>query len=92
MTAAAARFSVTGRVQGVSFRAHARAQALRLGLTGYARNLADGSLEVLAIGHADALKQLEQWLQQGPPDARVEHVERSVALMDAAPQDGFVVG
>lgn len=51
MTALAARFSVTGRVQGVAFRAYTRQKALQLGLTGYARNLPDGSVEVLAIGH-----------------------------------------
>ena len=47
---AAARFCITGKVQGVFFRASTRKQALRLGLRGYAKNLADGSVEVLAVG------------------------------------------
>jgi len=72
-----ARFIVTGLVQGVFFRASTRTQAQNLGLAGYARNLADGSVEVLASGDADALHALEQWLQHGPPQARVKQVERS---------------
>lgn len=69
------RCCVNGRVQGVFFRASARRQALRLGLTGYARNLPDGGVEVLACGEHGALESLEIWLRQGPPDARVESVE-----------------
>ena len=91
MTALAARFSVTGRVQGVAFRAYTRQKALQLGLTGYARNLHDGSVEVLALGLPQALAELERWLHQGSPAARVDGVRRSAALMDAAPEDGFLV-
>lgn len=72
----AARFIVTGTVQGVWFRGATREQALALGLDGIARNLADGSVEVLAIGAPDALDALGQWLWQGPPNADVEHVAR----------------
>lgn len=72
-----ARFIVTGRVQGVGFRAATRNQAIRLDLTGIARNLADGSVEVLAIGEAAALDALEAWLQRGPPLAKVDHVVRA---------------
>ncbi|PZQ18238.1 MAG: acylphosphatase [Rhodanobacter denitrificans] len=68
------RYCVTGRVQGVSFRAWTRDRALSLGLAGHARNLADGSVEVLACGGAEALAALEAWLRQGPPAARVEAV------------------
>ncbi|MGH8234612.1 MAG: acylphosphatase [Rhodanobacteraceae bacterium] len=85
---ACARFIVTGRVQGVFFRASTREQALRLGLTGYAKNLADGNVEVVACGTDTALAGLEKWLRQGPPAARVEHVKR-----EAMPQQtllGFV--
>lgn len=67
-------YRVTGRVQGVSFRASARDRALSLGLAGHARNLADGSVEVLARGGAEALAALEIWLWEGPPAARVEAV------------------
>lgn len=87
MAHACARFRVSGRVQGVFFRASAREHALRLGLTGYARNLADGSVEVLACGDANALDALALWLQRGPPAARVDAVQREVSA-DAAPQ-GF---
>lgn len=73
---AAARFFVSGRVQGVAFRAHARAEALRLGLRGYARNLADGRVEVVACGEAVHIDTLAAWLSEGPPLARVEAVER----------------
>ncbi len=71
-----ARFIVSGRVQGVFYRASARAQALALGVSGYAKNQPDGCVEVLASGSADALDGLERWLRQGPPAARVESVSR----------------
>jgi acylphosphatase len=71
-----ARFIVSGRVQGVFYRASARAQALALGVSGHAKNLPDGSVEVLASGSADALDALQRWLRQGPPAARVESVSR----------------
>jgi acylphosphatase len=71
-----ARFIVSGRVQGVCYRASAREQALALGLAGHAKNRHDGSVEVLAGGTAQALDALERWLQQGPPAARVEAVSR----------------
>jgi acylphosphatase len=68
------RFRVTGRVQGVGFRYSARLEALRLGVRGYARNLPDGSVEVVAEGSAAAVEELRQWLHRGPRMARVEHV------------------
>ena len=78
------RFVVSGKVQGVFFRASTRAQAQRLGLRGYAKNLSDGRVEVLAVGAVDALEQLARWLQQGPPQARVDAVERHDAEAGAA--------
>ena len=72
----AARFRVSGKVQGVWFRAAAREQALLLHLRGFARNLADGSVEVVATGDITALDALTAWLQSGPPLARVDQVER----------------
>lgn len=68
------RFVVNGRVQGVWFRASTRDTALALGLDGRAVNLADGSVEVVACGAADALDRLENWLHQGPELARVDSV------------------
>ncbi|MCW0202526.1 MAG: acylphosphatase [Rhodanobacter thiooxydans] len=70
------RFIVSGRVQGVCYRASAREQALALGLAGHAVNRRDGSVEVLACGEPAALDALERWLCQGPPAARVEAVDR----------------
>lgn len=68
------RCHVAGRVQGVFFRASAREEAQRLGLTGYARNLPDGRVEVLACGLADAVGELRDWLRRGPPQADVSGV------------------
>lgn len=73
---AAARFVVTGTVQGVFFRASARDEARRLGLRGFARNLPDGGVEVLAVGPDEAIDALAQWLRIGPPRAQVELLER----------------
>lgn len=70
-------FHVSGRVQGVSFRAGTRAQALRLGIRGHARNLRDGRVEVVAEGDAASLDTLEQWLRQGPIGSRVDALERA---------------
>lgn len=85
-----ARFVVNGKVQGVWFRASTREQALALGLQGHAVNLADGSVEVLACGEAQALDALERWLWQGPPLARVAKVTRETTT--ALPQQpGFDV-
>src|SRR3546814_8461279 len=80
---AAARFLVSGKVQGVFFRASTREQAQRLGLRGNARNLSDGRVEVLAAGEPDAIDALADWLKRGPPQARVEAVEREAATDDA---------
>ena len=76
---AAARFLVQGKVQGVWFRASTRDVAVRLGLAGHARNLPDGRVEVLVAGDAGAIDQLQAWLQEGPPMARVDVVERTDA-------------
>jgi acylphosphatase len=73
---ACARFIVSGRVQGVFFRASTRDFALQLGVSGYAKNRDDGSVEVLASGSSEALAALFAWLHHGPPAARVERVER----------------
>jgi acylphosphatase len=67
---------VTGKVQGVWFRASTREQAMRLHLQGLARNLPDGSVEVIAQGEEAALALLESWLWQGPPAAEVSNVQR----------------
>lgn len=66
---------VSGTVQGVSFRAYTQREAVRLGLTGYARNLSDGRVEVLACGEESRVQQLLSWLHQGSPRSRVSGVE-----------------
>jgi acylphosphatase len=69
------RFVVTGRVQGVGFRAATRRKAAALGLAGWVRNRRDGAVEGVAGGDAARLDEFRQWLQQGPPISRVERVE-----------------
>ena len=81
------RYKVSGRVQGVFFRASTQREALNLGLTGYARNLSDGSVEVLACGPASAVEQLGDWLSIGPPVAQVSHVDATLVEME--PPDRF---
>ena len=65
---------VSGRVQGVFYRASTQQQAIKYNLTGYARNLLDGDVEVLACGEPQAVEALCDWLWQGPTHARVEKV------------------
>ncbi len=81
MTVAAARFLVSGRVQGVFYRASTREQALALGLSGHALNLPDGRVEVVAVGPDEALDALERWLWQGPALARGEVVIRETCAV-----------
>ena len=66
---------IHGRVQGVAFRWSTQRQAQALGLTGWVRNLVDGSVRVLAEGEADNLQRLWDWAQDGPDHARVEGVK-----------------
>ncbi|MEM7469108.1 MAG: acylphosphatase [Pseudomonadota bacterium] len=71
-----ARYVVSGRVQGVFFRASARQEALRLGLRGWVRNLPDGRVESIACGELEQINAFEKWLEQGPPMATVSAVEK----------------
>ncbi len=82
--------TVSGRVQGVFFRASTKRQANRLGLTGHAINLDDGNVEVFACGSASALDQLEAWLAHGPPAAHVVNVQS--VQRDFETREGFVTG
>jgi acylphosphatase len=70
----ARRCLVSGRVQGVFYRASTRSRALALGVTGHARNLPDGRVEVLACGAPAAVAALCDWLHEGPPAAQVAEV------------------
>ena len=71
---AAVNAIVHGRVQGVYYRAFARRRAAELGLTGYVRNLSDGTVEVRAEGEREKLQRLIGHLEKGPPAAKVERV------------------
>jgi len=66
---------IRGRVQGVFFRAAIQREARRLGLTGWVKNRADGSVEILAEGEEDEIKELIGWSHKGPGPARVEGVD-----------------
>jgi acylphosphatase len=68
---------IEGYVQGVFFRASTQDVAERLGLTGWVRNLPDGSVEVVFEGPKDMLKEAVQWCRKGPPGARVTRVDES---------------
>ncbi len=84
------RCIVSGRVQGVFFRASTRDQALALGIRGHARNLPDGRVEVLVCGEDQAVSTLCTWLRTGPPQAQVSDVQCSV--IDAVVPAGFTTG
>jgi len=73
------RFRVFGKVQGVYFRHSTRLEARRLGIRGLARNLPDGSVEVLAQGSPASVESLKLWLHRGPSHARVAGV-REIGL------------
>ena len=68
---------VTGRVQGVSFRAATAHEARRLGVGGWVRNRPDGSVELEAEGDGEQIAALLAWCERGPPAARVTRVEVS---------------
>lgn len=84
------RYFVTGRVQGVWYRASTRQKALQLGLSGYARNLPDGRVEVLAMGPVAVVRELELWLWEGPPAAEVSEVSSERADFMEAPEGRFL--
>ncbi len=64
------RVTVSGRVQGVAFRASTRRKATQLGVTGWVRNLANGDVEIVVEGEEDQVKQLVSWAKTGPSRAR----------------------
>ena len=89
-TEQAIRVRVTGRVQGVGFRAHAARSARELGLVGRVRNEPDGSVELRARGPRRDLDRLLEAVRTGPPASRVERVEEH-PLVDAPAWDAFQV-
>jgi acylphosphatase len=79
------RAVVSGRVQGVWYRAHTRDKAVELGVRGYVRNLRDGTVEIMAEGEAAQIDAFLEWAQRGPPLAEVA----GVAVAELEPGDGF---
>ncbi|MBZ5487897.1 acylphosphatase [Halomonas aquamarina] len=71
------RALVSGKVQGVGYRRATQKQAIAEQVTGHARNLPDGRVDVLMCGEPDALERLAEWLWKGPAQARVTQVEMS---------------
>jgi acylphosphatase len=67
---------VSGKVQGVYFRASSQQVAIDHGLSGYARNLADGDVEVLMCGEQDGVDKMLEWLSHGPPQAEVKNIDK----------------
>ncbi|NCQ35961.1 acylphosphatase [bacterium] len=68
---------IFGRVQGVAFRWYAQSAARGLGLTGWVRNRADGSVQLMAEGSSSALDDLRRWAERGPGQARVDRIEEN---------------
>ncbi len=81
---------MTGRVQGVSYRASTADEAQRLGLAGWVRNRADGSVEIEAEGIPERVGELLTWCEHGPPAARVSRVAVE-ELPPSNDEDGFAI-
>ncbi len=85
----ARQYKISGRVQGVGFRWFVQQHAERLGVRGYAKNLGDGDVEVLAMGTPEQLSELAGLLRLGPRWSVVRHVEVREAAVESA--IGFVI-
>jgi len=92
MTPVAIRARVTGRVQGVAFRAWTQRQARALGLVGWVRNEADGSVTALIVGERGPVDELVAALHEGPALARVAAVRTETVHLDAPPGDFLITG
>ncbi|MEI6145683.1 MAG: acylphosphatase [Methylococcales bacterium] len=76
------RVLVSGRVQGVYFRAFTRKKAVQLGINGYASNLADGQVEIVAEAEEAILEKFIRWCHKGPITARVDQVIVTSLVID----------
>ena len=83
-----ARLAITGRVQGVGYRDWAMVTAQRLGLSGWVRNRADGSVEALVVGDDEAVGRMIEACRRGPTLARVDAVDVEPVDLDVLPS-GF---
>ncbi|MDX1496006.1 MAG: acylphosphatase [Salinisphaeraceae bacterium] len=84
------RYLISGTVQGVGFRYATCQEAEAIGLQGWVRNLADGRVEVVACGNAEALHHLEGWLRNGPSGARVAGLQIIPTQAEQLPE-GFEI-
>jgi acylphosphatase len=84
------RLLISGHVQGVYFRDGVRREALVAGVSGSARNLADGRLEVLLEGDPAAVERVVEWCRTGPPRAEVDDIE--ITFEPAINRSGFTIG
>jgi len=82
-------FLVSGKVQGVWFRQSTKQLAQQLNITGYAKNLTNGTVEVFAVGSEVALQQLTEFLKQGPAQAQVDNL--TVTSVTMTVPDDFTV-
>ena len=89
MTLKCMKFKASGRVQGVGFRYHTAYQGLKIGVTGYAKNLSDGDVEVVVCGNEQQLLVMDKFLQQGPKGARVDSLTQETMEYNA--HQGFEV-
>lgn len=79
------RVLVSGRVQGVSFRAYTRSAARQLGVTGWVRNLSDGKVEALVEGKPEQVNSMMAWFRKGSPFSKVDRV----SIYEEAPTGEF---
>jgi acylphosphatase len=85
-------YTISGRVQGVGFRYHTAMHAQAIGVTGYARNQADGSVEVLAEGNREQVEALHGHLIQGPRYAHVADAEYTESKISSRSYRSFSTG
>ncbi len=74
----AVRMLISGRVQGVFFRANTKDRAKELNIEGWVKNLSNGDVEIFAQGKEEDLNQLKNWAEEGPPKARVDDVKTEI--------------
>lgn len=87
-----ARLRIRGRVQGVFYRKSAEQQANSLGLSGWVRNMDDGSVEAFALGPEDVIETFALWCKTGPSGARVDSVELTWREEDLAHDEAVESG
>jgi len=83
--------NIQGRVQGVGFRYYTKIEAQKLGVCGWVRNQADGSVEVCLCAETQALAAMRAWLKHGPTYAQVEHIEFSAGYLSDSCNDFRIV-